>query len=373
MLQHHLGPNNHPIGNIHQQIQHHIHGQKTLRQYYPANGAIVQGPFEPLVGMRIRRARGQAHDVPAQRTAPLRPHGIALVRHGRTPDLVLGERLLHLLQVGEQSDVAAHLVRTLGDAAQEAQDVVVDLARVRLAAHGDGRFESHLVAHHLVESLHLVVIAVEEFEEGGLRPRRALDAAHWEVVELVRDAFVIQQQVLHPERASLAHRGELRRLVVREAQCGHVLVLVGEDLEDRKGLHELLLDELERLLELHDVGVISHVTAGRSEVNDGHGLGRHVPVRVYVSHDVVAEFGFVLASLVEVDVVEIVLHLLELFVGDFDAELLFGGGEGEPELAPSGEFHGGGEDGGHFLGGIAVFCFFGKCAFDVVCVCIWRV
>mmetsp|Transcript_28981 Transcript_28981/g.61717 ORF Transcript_28981/g.61717 Transcript_28981/m.61717 type:complete len:331 (-) Transcript_28981:270-1262(-) len=330
MLLHNLGPNNHAIGNIHQQIQHHIHGQKSLGQDNPTNRTIIQRPLKPLIGMRIRRTGRQAHNVPAERTAPLRPHGIALVRHGRTSNLILGERFLHLLQIREQSNVAAHFVRRLRNAAQQAQHVVIDLARVSLSANGNTLVEPHLTANLLIQRLDLIVIAIEQFQKRGLRPRRALDTPHGQILQLVRHPLVIQQQILHPERAPLAHRGELRRLIVRESQRRHILVLEREFLEDGERLDELLAYQLERFLELDDVRVVPDVAGGGAQVNDGHGLGRHVSEGVDVSHDVVAEFGFEFGSLVEVDGVEIVLHLLELFVGNVDAEFLFRGGECEP-------------------------------------------
>ena len=165
--------------------------------------------------------------------------------------------------------------------------------------------------------------------------------------------LVVEEEVLHPQRAPLPDRRELRGLVVRETQGGHVLVLLGKLLQDGQRLDELLLHQLERLLQLDDVRVVPDVAARRPQVNDRHGLGRGVAEGVDVPHDVVAELRLVLVGLGEVDVVEVVLHLLDLLVGDVEAELLLGRGEGEPQLAPRGELHGGAEDGGHLLGGVS--------------------
>ena len=62
--------------------------------------------------------------------------------------------------------------------------------------------------------------------------------------------------------------------------------------------------------------------------------GRDVAERVHVRHDVVAEPALVRRDDVEVDVVEMRAHLRDRVVGNRNAELLFGFGEREPELAP---------------------------------------
>ena len=103
----------------------------------------------------------------------------------------------------------------------------VDLARVHLCAHGDAlTFEAHLGADLMIEILDLSVVAFEEFEECGLGSDGTLDATYGKVVQFMGNALVIQQQVLlhSPQRASLSHGSELRGLLVRESQHGHVCV-----------------------------------------------------------------------------------------------------------------------------------------------------
>lgn len=71
-----------------------------------------------------------------------------------------------------------------------------------------------------------------------------------------------------------------------------------------------------------------------------------------VAHDIVTEFPLLLGGVLEVNVIKVVAHLLELLVADFDAEFLFGGRESGPKLAPRGELHGGRPNKGHLLGGV---------------------
>jgi hypothetical protein len=61
---------------------------------------------------------------------------------------------------------------------------------------------------------------------------------------------------------------------------------------------------------------------------------RRVAERVHVRHHVVAESPLVRRDLLEVDVVEMGLHLRDRLVGDRHAEALLGLGEREPEAPP---------------------------------------
>mmetsp|Transcript_44083 Transcript_44083/g.134213 ORF Transcript_44083/g.134213 Transcript_44083/m.134213 type:complete len:394 (+) Transcript_44083:457-1638(+) len=350
----HVGPHVQPVGNVCQEGQNHVHREESLRKDDAPNGRIVQRPLEPLIRVRVGSGVRQAHGVPRQGTHPLGAHRIALVRHGRGSDLGLGEGLLHLLQVGEEADVAAHFVRRLGNAREDAEYIEVDLAGVRLSRDGDGPLEPHELADALVQHLHLLVIAVEQFQEGRLRPRRSLHAAHGEVVDLPRDPLQVEEQILHPQRGALPDRRQLRRLVVRESERGKVPVLHGELLQDADRLYELPPYEDERVPNLNNVGVVPHVARRRAEVDDGHRRRRRLSEGVDVSHDVVAELPLLLGGKLKVDVVQLRAHLLELLVRYVDAELLLGGREGRPELPPRGKFHRRGPYERHFLRGVAL-------------------
>ena len=57
-----------------------------------------------------------------------------------------------------------------------------------------------------------------------------------------------------------------------------------------------------------------------------------------MTHDVMAEFGFFFCDGFEVDVIEMSLHLVDLFLGDIESELFFGFCESEPKSSPGGVF-----------------------------------
>jgi len=78
-------------------------------------------------------------------------------------------------------------------------------------------------------------------------------------------------------------------------------------------------DELEGLSHLDEVGVVADEGGGGAEVDDGSRVGSGVAEGVDVGHDVVAELFFVFGGFCEVDVFEVLVHLLELFGGDGQA------------------------------------------------------
>mmetsp|Transcript_16557 Transcript_16557/g.27239 ORF Transcript_16557/g.27239 Transcript_16557/m.27239 type:complete len:231 (+) Transcript_16557:445-1137(+) len=230
MLLHNIRPNHHTIRNIHQQIQHHIHSQKSLRQYDPSNRTIIQSPFKPLIGMSIRRTGGQTHNVPTQRTASLGPHGVTFVGHGRTSNLILGKWFFYLLQVGKETDIPTHLIGRLSNPTQETQDVIVNLACVGLSTHGNHLLKSHGLTYLAIQLLHLVMIAIEQLQKRRLSPSSPLHTPHGQILQFIRHTFIIQQQILHPQRTALPHRGQLSRLIMRKSQRWQIGILLGKGL-----------------------------------------------------------------------------------------------------------------------------------------------
>jgi hypothetical protein len=227
-------------------------------------------------------------DVPGQRVDALAAHGIALVRHGRRADLVLLERLLHLLEVPQQPHVVGELGGALRDPRQRRQARRVRLARVRLPRDAVHLVEPHLLGHQPVEALHALAVALEQVHERRLRPRGAAHPAEAQRVQAELHLLQVQQQVLDPERGSLADGGGLRRLEVREAQRGERPVLPRELRQRRHRGHQPRAHQLERLAVLDQVRVVAHVRAGGAQVDDGARSRRLFAQVVHVRHHVVA-------------------------------------------------------------------------------------
>ena len=89
----------------------------------------------------------------------------------------------------------------------------------------------------------------------------------------------------------------------------------------------------------NQIRITDDVLAGASEVYDALCGWAAVSEGVDMGHDIVAEFSFVFGGVVHVLVGDFEggFHFVDLLVGDIEAAGLLGLGDGEPDLAPSGE------------------------------------
>ena len=352
----HLRPHDQSGGDVQRDGEDDVRGQEGLGEHDSPNGAVVERAFEPLAGVRLRQVVGESHHVARERADSFAAHGVAFVGHGGGADLVLAERFLHLLQVGEETDVARHLVERRGDAGERGEDVVVGLARVGLSAHGDGLLEAHQLAHAAVQRHHLLLVAVEQLHERGLRPRGALHAAEGEVLDLVLQVLQVDHQVLVPQGRSLAHRHQLRRLVVREAQGRKGLVLLREVAQSMDHTHKLAKDQVRGFTNLDQIGVVANVAGSRAQVDDRHRVRTQLAERMNVRHHVMSQLLLLRLGKLVVDVVDVGLHLIDLLVSDVQTQLLLGSRQSNPQLPPGGELHIRRPDIAHLLRGISREC-----------------
>ena len=162
----------------------------------------------------------EVHDVTSEGADTLTSHGVTLVGHGRrtnlamkagvTAYLILLEGFLHLLQVGQETDVARELVAGGSDTGEDREDVVVNLTGVRLTRHRNLTRESHQLTHTLVELLDLLVVSFKQVQEGGLGAGGALDATEGEVLVLVLQVLQIEEEVLGPQASTLTNSREMK-------------------------------------------------------------------------------------------------------------------------------------------------------------------
>jgi len=207
----------------------------------------------------------------------------------------------------------------LGEGREGGEDVGVDFSVVGLACDGGDGAEAHFFCDECFEASDLVVVSFEECEVGGLCAGGAFDAAEGEGVEAVQDFVEVEDEVVAPEGGSFADGGELCGLEVGVAEGGQGAVFAGEFSEEVDESEESGADELEGLSHLDEVGVVADEGGGGAEVDDGSRVGSGVAEGVDVGHDVVAELFFVFGGFCEVDVFEVLVHLLELFGGDGQA------------------------------------------------------
>ena len=204
---------------------------------------------------------------------------------------------------------------------------------------GDGvrGIEAELLGHQLIEFPYLVVVAVEEGEERGLGAGGALDATATQARAEVLDVLHIHEQILRPQAGALAHGDQLRRLEMGKTERGQIAVLDGEGLEARQHGHRLGEHEFKRLADQDEIRIVTHVAARGAEVDDRFGRGRHLAEGMDVRHDVVARAAFVFERHLEVDVLEVLTHLVELRLGNVQAQFPLGFGQRQPAAAPCGE------------------------------------
>ena len=193
-----LGINHQTIGDVQQDVQDGVGGQETLRHGNALVGGVVQRALKPLGAGGHGGVQHIHHQVTAQGADALAAHGIALVGHGGRTDLVLFKGFLHLLEVGQQTDVGGHLHGTLAKPRHGRQHIVVHLAAVGLAADRHHLGEAHLRADIGFHGLDLGGIAVEQLHEAGLGAGGALDAAQRQLTDLMVDLFQVHVQLVHP-------------------------------------------------------------------------------------------------------------------------------------------------------------------------------
>ena len=138
-----------------------------------------------------------------------------------------------------------------------------------------------------------------------------------------------------------------------ETESRQIAVLGRELTEDADGLDQLPLNELESITDLDNVSVVSNVAGGGTKMDDGHSRRGGLSIGMDVPHNIVTELLLLLGGILEVDIVQLGAHLLELLVAYLNAKLLLGSSQSSPKLAPRGKLHGGGPNKGHLLGGIS--------------------
>jgi hypothetical protein len=119
------------------------------------NAPVVEGALEPLGAGGSKSVAVDGHEMPGEGANALATHGVALVGHGGGSNLVLLERLLELLEVGEETNVGGDFVGSGAERGEGAEDVNVDLARVGLSSEGVGLGEARELGDESVKLLDL--------------------------------------------------------------------------------------------------------------------------------------------------------------------------------------------------------------------------
>ncbi|MPM56874.1 hypothetical protein SDC9_103690 [bioreactor metagenome] len=182
------------------------------------------------------------------------------------------------------------------------------------------------------------MVAFKKLQKAGLGARGAFGAQQLQTRNPVFHLVQVHQQLVHPEGGPLAHRHQLGRLEMRKAQGGQGLILICKGGQRRQRAHQLVTQKLQPLPHQNDVGIVPHIAAGGAQVQDGHGAGAQSAVSVNMRHDVMAQLLFLLRGDIVVNVVQMGLQLVNLYLADGQAKLHLRSGQGHPKPAPGGKF-----------------------------------
>ena len=333
--------------------QRRVAGKERLREGDAAVGRIVQRTLEPLHGGGHGRVDGVGHQIAAERADALAPHGIALVGHGGRADLAFAEGFLHLPVVLEQADIGRKAVRALRDGGERRKDAAVELARIRLPAHGVAAVKAERGGEAAVHLIHLSPVAPEQLEKARLRAGRPPAAEEAEGREHRVDLLQVEQQVLHPQARPLAHRDRLGRLVMRIAERGQRAVAPGERPERAQHRDDLAADEAQRVPVQDEVGVVGDKAARRAQVDDARRARAAEPVGVHVRHHVVAHLALARLHDGIVDLLDVRGKLVHLRLRHRQAQRMLGARQLRPEPPPRLKAAVGREEALHPFAGIA--------------------
>ena len=261
--------------------------------------------------------------------------------------------LLHLLKGLENPQVVGELAGGLGHAGEGGEHVGVRLPGVGLAGDGHALGEAHLLRHQMLQLLDLLLVPLEQLHEAGLGAGGALGPPEAELADLELQVLHIHHQLVHPQRRPFAHGGQLGGLEVGVGQAGQVLILPGKGGEIPQHLGALAQDQVGGVPQDKKVGVVPHVAAGGTQVDDGLRVRALLAVGVDVAHNVVADQLFPGLRHVVVHVVRVGLQLMDLLLGDVQAQLALGLRQGDPQLPPGAELIVVGEEVLHLPAGVA--------------------
>jgi hypothetical protein len=194
-----------------------------------------------------------------KRSQTLGSHGVTLVSHGGRTDLVLLERLLNLLPGSKMSDIGRDTLASSTEVADGAANLEINLTGVGLSGNGVAASESSLLSDELVKLLNLVVVTIEDLEEGCLSTSGTLDTAEAELITSSLHGSEIHQQILEPDTCSLSNGSELGGLKVSETKAGLVLPLHGKSGELVNGSGHLLGEHVKTVTHQDEISVVCNV------------------------------------------------------------------------------------------------------------------
>lgn len=130
-------------------------------------------------------------------------------------------------------------------------------------------------------------------------------------------------------------------------------MLAGESGQPMNHPHETSADDFQGFADQDQVRVVGNIATRSSQMDDRSRIRTSIAVGMNVSHHVVTELAFVLASFHKVDVVDVGPKLFDLQLRNCQTQVGFGLGQGHPQPSPGTELPLGAPQFGHFTRGVA--------------------
>ena len=110
---------------------------------------------------------------------------------------------------------------------------------------------------------------------------------------------------------------------MRESQSREITVFHGKIGEKTDNLQQFSAQKFKTVAHLNEFSIVSNIAAGRTEMYYRHGGRALFPEHMDMAHYVVTQIFFHCFNSLEVDVIQMLAHLIELFIGYIKSELFF--------------------------------------------------
>ena len=152
------------------------------------------------------------------------------------------------------------------------------------------------------------------------------------------DFVIVHNEIHKPKCRSLAHCSRLCRLKVCESETRHILVFVCKFCDRCYSINQFFLDELKCLAHCDYIGVVTHIAACCTEMNNLFCVRALLTICVHMTHNIVAKFLFVFLCHLVVNIFCMSLKLCDLLVCNIESQFLFCFCQCNPQFSPGFEF-----------------------------------
>ena len=230
----------------------------------------------------------------------------------------------------------------------------VKFSWIGLSGYSKDLVKSQFFGNQPVKFSHLGMISVKKLKKGGLGADRTLGSPGLNLTLQVFNIGKVHQQILDIQGIALSDRGRLGRLVMGEAQGGHILISIAECMQVGYHVDKRLFNQGKRLFLDNKIRITDHELGGGAKMDNCLGLWTLKAIGVDMGHHIMAYFFFLCSRNFKINVVYVFFKFINHLLGDqFKAKFMLGLGQGNPAAPPGGEFETLGKQFLHFRAGIS--------------------